>query len=356
MKNYTNKRVKFYEAINKGLEFSLRKDKNLIVYGLGVTDPKEIFNTTKNLKKKFGKNRVFDVPNSENALTGIGIGHAMNGGRTVFTHQRLDFSFLSMDQIINNAAKIFYTSDGKFSVPITIRLIIGRGWGQGPNHSQALQSMYSHIPGLKVVSPSACDNAHELLVASIFDDNPVIFLEHRWLHNQYGQINNLKKIPKIRKTRKIFDGKDLTIISNSIMTLEAIKACKILKKNSINCDLIDLLSVSPLDKNKIIQSVKKTGKLIVLDMDHGFISLASEIISLISSYNIKIFKKEPIKITMPNFPTPTSFGLTKSFYPNFIDILKSAEKMMNKKIKIPKNSKTELKLHDIPYKNYTGPF
>ncbi len=356
MKNYINKKILFTKAINKALEFSLKKDKDLILYGLGVTDPKEIFDTTINLKKKFGNKRVFDVPNSENALTGIAIGHALNGGRTIFTHQRLDFSFLAMDQIINNAAKIFYTSDGKFPIPITIRLIIGRGWGQGPNHSQTLQSMYSHIPGLKVVSPSSPKNAYELLIASIFDDNPVIFIEHRWLHNQEERVSEIKKLPKIRKTRKIFNGSDLTIVSNSIMTLEAIKACKILKENSINCDLIDILSINPLDKKKIVNSVKKTGKLIVLDIDHGFISLASEIISVISSRNIKLFKRNPIKITMPDFPTPTSFGLTKNFYPNFINIIKSAEKLFNKKIKIPETSKQELKFHDIPHKNYIGPF
>jgi acetoin:2,6-dichlorophenolindophenol oxidoreductase subunit beta len=349
-------KIKFSEAINNALEFSLNKDKSLIVYGLGVTDPKEIFNTTVNLKKKFGNKRVFDIPNSENALTGIGIGHALNGGRTIFTHQRLDFSFLSLDQIINNAAKIFYTSDGKFSVPITIRLIIGRGWGQGPNHSQALQSMYAHIPGLKVVSPSSPNNARELLISSIFDNNPVVFIEHRWLHEQSGLVDLNKKIFPIKKSNKIFNGQDLTIISNSIMTVEAIKACKILKKNFINCDLIDLLSINPLDTDRIIKSVKKTGKLIVLDIDHGFISLASEIISLITSNDIDIFKKAPIKITMPNFPTPTSVALTKEFYPNFINIINAAEKILNKKIKVPENLIKDMNTHDIPFKNYTGPF
>ena len=349
-------KITFSKAINNALKFSLKKDKNLIVYGLGVTDPKEIFDTTKNLKKRFGNNRIFDIPNSENALTGIGIGYALNNGRTVFTHQRLDFSLLALDQIINNAAKIFYTSDGKFSVPITIRLIIGRGWGQGPNHSQALQSIYAHIPGLKVVSPSNPQNAQELLVASIFDNNPVIFIEHRWLHQQTGEVNKINKIPQIKNSQKIFNGEDLTIVSNSIMTIEAIKACKILKENSINCDLIDLLSINPLDYKKIIKSVAKTGKLIVLDIDHGFISLASEIISTISSHNIKIFKKAPIKIAMPNFPTPTGISLTKNFYPNFTDILKSAQKLTGIKIKIPKKFIDELKNHDIPHKNYKGPF
>jgi len=219
-----------------------------------------------------------------------------------------------------------------------------------------LQSIYAHIPGLKVVSPSNPNNAQELLVASIFDNNPVIFIEHRWLHEQTGQVKKINRIPKIKNSHKIFNGKDLTIVSNSIMTVEAIKACKILKENSINCDLIDLLSISPLDTKKIIESITKTGKLIVLDIDHGFISLASEIISTISTHNIEIFKKTPIKIAMPNFPTPTGISLTKKFYPNFTDILKSAQKLTGRKITIPKHFIDELKTHDIPHKNYMGPF
>ena len=139
-----------------------------------------------------------------------------------------------------------------------------------------------------MVSPSNPQNAQELLVAN-FDNNPVIFIEHRWLHQQTGEVNKINKIPQIKNSQKIFNGEDLTIVSNSIMTIEAIKACKILKENSINCDLIDLLSINP-DYKKIIKSVAKTGKLIVLDIDHGFISLASEIISTISSHNIDIQK------------------------------------------------------------------
>ena len=249
------KKIKFHQAINKALEFSLNKDKKLILYGLGVSDPKEIFDTTIKLQEKFGSDRVFDVPNSENALTGIGIGYGMMGGRVVMTHQRLDFSLLSLDQIINNAAKLFYTSDGKFSVPLTIRLIIGRGWGQGPNHSQALQSLYAHIPGLKVVSPSDPNNAYNLLISSIFDNNPVIFLEHRWLHNQEGTLN--KNIKKIKLLEKVSNGKDLTIVSNSIMTVEAIKANEILKSEALNkmINIYDKKWSSQIERTRKIISI-----------------------------------------------------------------------------------------------------
>ena len=173
----------FAAAINDALQISMKKDKKILCYGLGVTDPKGIFGTTLNLEKKFGSERVFDIPTSENAITGVAIGAALNGIKSVVTHQRLDFFLLAMDQLVNSAAKWYYMFGSRRSVPITIRLIMGRGWGQGPTHSQNLQSWFNHMPGLKVVMPSFAEDAKGLLISSIFDPNPVIFLEHRWLHS-----------------------------------------------------------------------------------------------------------------------------------------------------------------------------
>ena len=178
----------FSEAINEALFECLKEDNKTICFGLGIGDPKEIFGTTKNLVKNFGSKRVFDTPTSENALTGIAVGAAINGSKVIMTHQRLDFALLSLDQIINNAAKWHYIFNGKYKVPITIRLIIGRGWGQGPTHSQALHGLFSHIPGLKVMTPFFSSDAKNLLIQAIRDPNPVIFIEHRWLHGQKGKI------------------------------------------------------------------------------------------------------------------------------------------------------------------------
>ena len=172
----------FASAINDALSVAMTSDKNIICYGLGVTDPKGVFGTTLGLEKKFGNDRVFDVPTSENALTGIGIGASLHNTKSIMTHQRLDFFLLAMDQLVNNAAKWYYMYGGKKSVPITIRLIIGRGWGQGPTHSQNLQSWFAHIPGLKVVIPTNPYDAKGMLLSAIRDPNPVIFLEHRWFH------------------------------------------------------------------------------------------------------------------------------------------------------------------------------
>jgi len=180
--------INYAQATNEALQQAMRQDTDVICYGLGADDPKGIFGTTLGLQEEFGAERVFDMPTSENAMTGIGIGASLNGIRPVMTHQRLDFFLLAMDQLVNNAAKWRYMFGGQFSVPITIRLIIGRGWGQGPTHSQSLQSWFAHIPGLRVVMPSNARDAKGLLLESIFCDDPVVILEHRWLHNSTADV------------------------------------------------------------------------------------------------------------------------------------------------------------------------
>lgn len=345
--------ITYAEAINEALDLSLKKDPNLLCYGLGVSDPKEVFNTTKNLQKKYSSERVFDIPCSENALTGVAIGCAIKKCRVVMTHQRLDFSLLSLDQIINNASKFYYMFNKKIRVPITIRMIVGRGWGQGPTHSQSLQSIFSHIPGLKVVMPSNANDAKKLLISSIFDDNPVIYIEHRWLHEQKGRVENGFIRKKISNADFLKRGKDLTIVASSHMTTEAIIAGKILQKNNIGAEIIDLRSIKPLDLNKIEKSVKKTKRLIVIDSGFSFGSIANEIISALHIRNYKLLKYPPIKISMPDCPVPTGFSLTKNFYPDYKKIIQECERMFSKKISYIKNKK---QLHDVPYKEYSGPF
>src|SRR3954447_19337170 len=200
----------FAEAIRDALTVALAADPAAIVFGLGTDDPKGIFGTTLGLRQQFGGERVFDVPTSENALTGFAVGAALNGLRPVFAHQRLDFALLSMDQLVNNAAKWHFMFGGRRSVPITIRMILGRGWGQGPTHSQNLQAWFAHVPGLKVVMPSTAEDAKGLLLSSIFDDDPVVFLEHRWLHNVRGDVPEGDIRVPLGKARVLREGNDLT--------------------------------------------------------------------------------------------------------------------------------------------------
>ena len=255
----------FVEAINEALQIAMSDDPGVICFGLGIDDPKAIFGTTSGLKDRFGSERVWDMPTSENAMTGIAIGAALQGMRPVMVHQRLDFFLLAMDQLINNAAKWHYMFGGQRSVPLTIRLILGRGWGQGPTHSQSLHAWFAHIPGLKVVMPTSPEDAKGLLLASIADPNPVLFLEHRWLHNTTGNVPAGNTPIPIGTARLLREGTDITIVAMSYMVIEALHAVDHLKNAGISCDLIDLRSISPIDWNAITASVHKTGRMLVLD-------------------------------------------------------------------------------------------
>ena len=218
-----SRELTYAEAVNDALSTAMELDPLMICYGLGISDPKAIFGTTKNLAETYGSNRVFDTPTSENAMTGVSIGAAIGGVRSVVTHQRLDFFLLAMDQLVNSAAKWHYTYG--VSVPITIRLIIGRGWGQGPTHSQNLHSWFAHIPGLKVVMPSTSQDAKGLMLSSIFDPNPVVFLEHRWLHNSRGMVPFNDFRTPLGSANIITNGKDITIIGMSYFTARLRECC-----------------------------------------------------------------------------------------------------------------------------------
>ena len=349
--------ITFAESINIALKTAMKKDKKLFCYGLGINDEKGVFGTTLGLNKKFGDDRVFDIPCSENALTGISVGAALNGFKSVATHQRLDFFLLAMDQLVNTAAKWHYLYGPKKSVPITIRLIIGRGWGQGPTHSQSLQSWFNHIPGIKVVCPTFPDDAGGLLLSSIFDPNPVIFLEHRWLHVSKTKKPKKIKMVKIGKAKVCLKGNDVTIVSSSYLTLEALSAAKYLKKNyGTKCEIIDLRTIKPMDWGAISKSVKKTGKILVLDSGHNCGSIAHDIISRMSSNHFKLLSQAPSFITMPAVPEPTSFGLTKNFYITGKDIVLKIIKMLNLREKKNINKHFYKKYHDQPYKTFKGPF
>lgn len=346
--------MNYVEAINQALKFTMAKNKKVICYGLGVTDPKSIFGTTKNLEKLFGKKRVFDVPTSENALTGIAIGASLGGIIPIVSHQRVDFFLLAMDQLVNSAAKWHYMFGSQISVPITIRLIIGRGWGQGPTHSQNLHAWFAHIPGLKVVCPSNPNDAYSLLINSILDPNPVIFLEHRWLHNT--ETSNFKKNNdiKIGKAKLVKKGKDITIVAMSYLVVEAIKASKTLSSLNINCEIIDIRTIKPLDINLINKSVKKTGRILILDTGFEICSLASEIVSKVISSNFKSLKSPPEILAMPDVSEPTSYALTKNFYITENEIVNKSLKVLNLNKKVKKISINHH--HDIPGEWFKGPF
>ncbi|MBE7411830.1 MAG: alpha-ketoacid dehydrogenase subunit beta [Leptospiraceae bacterium] len=350
------KLMTFANGINNALHLAMRKSNSVICFGLGIDDPKRIFGTTAGLVEEFGKERVFDMPTAENGMTGVGIGASLNGIIPIMVHQRLDFFLLAMDQVVNSAAKWYYMFGQKQSIPITIRLIIGHGWGQGPTHCQNLQSWFAHIPGLKVVMPATTKDAKGLLLSSIFDDNPVIFLEHRWLHNISEEIEEgYYEIP-IGKAKVVTEGKDITIVSYSYMTVEAIHAENVLKKYGISCEVIDLRTIRPLDWDTVFGSVEKTGKLLALDSASPFSSISSEIVARVSLEKFSSLKSHPLRIAQPDFASPASFGLTKEYYNGAKEIVIEVCKYFGiqpEKDDLEKLVKTP---HDVPGDWFKGPF
>ena len=351
----TSQEKTFVEAICEAHHIAMAKDPKTLCFGLGVDDPKRIFGSTQKLQETFGPERVFDMPTSENAMTGVAIGAAIRGFRPIMVHQRFDFFLLAMDQLVNNAAKWRFMFGGQDSVPLTIRLIVGRGWGQGPTHSQSYHSWFTHIPGLKVVMPSTPKDAKNLLLASIFDDNPVLFIEHRWLHQQTGVLDSGTEIEALGKSKVLKKGDDITIVGLSLMSIEALRAANILKQNDVSAEVVDLRTIKPMDLDPVYESVIKTGHLLVLDIGPEVCSVASEIIAKVTEKCFKYLKSPPRKIALPDMPVPTSFGLTKGFYPTSDDIVSISQKMLGKNFYWNRTDQAN-DLHDVPGEWFKGPF
>ena len=346
----------FAKAINEALTEAMRLDTDVICYGLGVPDPKGVFGTTIGLQEKFGDDRVFDMPTSENAMTGIGIGASLYGLRPVLTHQRLDFALLSMDQLVNNAAKWRFMFGDQRGVPLTVRMILGRGWGQGPTHSQNLQAWFAHVPGLKVVMPATAEDAKGLLLSAIFDPDPVVFLEHRWLHNLRGKVPEGDCRIPLGKAKLLRKGDDITIVAMSYMTIEALHAVDHLIEKGINCDLIDLRCVRPLDWQAIEASVNRTGRLLVLDTGNLTGSISGEIVARVAEKCWESLKFAPQRLAMPDYPEATSPALTEGYHIRAEHIAEKIGSILHREVEINSLTQKRKHPHDIPGNWFNGPF
>ena len=351
-----NRQLKFWQAIHEGTDMCMSKDENVHILGLGVPDPKGVFGTTAGLQEKYGPDRVADIPASENGMTGIAIGSALMGMRPILVHQRLDFALLSIEQIVNQAAKWHYMFASQMRVPLVIRMLLGRGWGQGPQHSQSLHSWFAHIPGLRVVMPATPYDAKGLLIASIEDDNPVIFLEHRWLYNINGSVpEELYRVP-IGEARVLREGKDLTLVSLSYMTLEALRAAEALAEIGVEVEVVDLRSVRPWDSRLVCESVRKTRRLLVLDMSWKTAGFGAEVVAFVSEQLWGVLQSPPRRLAFPECPVPTSSALAKHFYPRAIDVAEAVSEMLNVDSALPLLNESTDQLLDIPDPSFTGPF
>jgi len=321
--------LKYREALSEGLVQAMEADDSVFVLGVGVDDPKGIFGTTLGASQRFGGQRVFDIPLSENAITGAIIGASLCGMRPVMVHARNDFMLVAMDQIINNASKWLYMSGGASHVPITIRTIVGRGWGQGPQHSQSLQAVFSHFPGLKVVMPANPYDAKGLLMASIKDDSPVIFIEHRQLYEHAASVpTNYYEVP-LGTANIVRPGTDITVVAMSFMVSEALKAADILSEGNISAEIIDLRTVSPMDDELIFDSVRRTHRLVVADTSWQSGSIASEVIARVASHVFDYLEAPTRCIASPNVPAPVSSRLERLFYPGVEEIVNAVKELVS---------------------------
>ena len=306
----------YVEAIREATEGEMTRDPSVIVFGMGVDDFKGIYGTTKGLAEKFGRERVFDTPLSEDAMTGVAIGAALAGLRPIHVHIRMDFVLLAMNQLINMASKSRYMYGGAVSVPIVVRSIIGRSWGQGPQHSQGLHSFFMHVPGLKVVAPSTPYDAKGCLIQSIRDDNPVMFVEHRMIHFQKGYVPESEYIVPLGKARMLAEGSDITLVGISHMAVECLRAQRHLAGVGISAEVIDPISLSPLDTDAIVTSVQKTGRLIVVDTDWTACGASAEITAQVTERLQDIKEIRLHRMGFEPVTCPTTKNLEDCFYPN----------------------------------------
>jgi pyruvate dehydrogenase E1 component beta subunit len=356
------RQLNYVEAIREALDQALSLDPRVLVIGEGVPDPKSIFTSTAGLQERHGNHRVFDMPLSENGLTGVCIGAALSGMRPVMIHQRIDFALLSMDQIVNNAAKWHYIFDGRANVPLVIRMIIGRGWGQGPQHSQSLQSMFAQVPGLKVVMPTTAYDAKGMMISAIEDDNPVIFIEHRWLHHVRDYVPAEMYRTPIGEARVLREGNEVTIAAFSYMAFEALIAARGLSDcMGISAHVLDMRTARPLDIDAVKDSIRKTGHLIVTDTAHRTGGLAGELIAQIAETEFAALRTAPSRITCPDHPVPTSPFMARDYYPGPQEIADAALRQLGRDLSGGAYESLRAALarsgrHDAPNREFSGPF
>ena len=324
----TDRKLPYSLAINEALHQMMSIDNSVFLIGQGVKSPWYVGNTARSLLEQFGPERVIDTPVSENAITGAGVGAAMAGMRPVVVHPRMDFMMYAMDPIINQAANWYYMNGGKTSVPVVIWGIINRGGEQAAQHSQALHAVFSHIPGLKVVMPSTPYDAKGLMIAAIRDPNPVIFIDDRWLYGYADVVP--EEIYEVEIGKGIFRkrGTEITVVTVSFMAHEAMKAVAELSRENIDVELIDLRTAKPMDQDIVLESVKKTGRLVIADGGWKTCGVASEISAMVSE-SVFEYLKAPIKrLTLPDCPAPASSVLEKEFYPYHQDLIEMVKHMM----------------------------
>ncbi|MER8062464.1 MULTISPECIES: transketolase C-terminal domain-containing protein [unclassified Streptomyces] len=305
----------YSQAISEATVQCMEADPAVVVAGQSVDDYKGVYGTTDEAFARFGKARVIDIPNGENAFAGIAVGAATMGLRPLVVHTRDDFMFLAMDALINLAAKWRYMYGDKRGVPVVCRGVVGRGWGQGATHSQSLQSLFGHFPGLHVATPASPADAKGLLVTALRGDTPVVLLENRGLYDLEGEVPVEPVAVPFGKSRIVRTGDDVTIVAASLMVHEAERAAEVLAARGVGAEVVDVRSIRPLDDAMICASVAKTGRLVVADTSWARYGFTAEVAAVVAE-NVPGALKAPVRrVTPPDCPAPVSWPLENAFNP-----------------------------------------
>lgn len=311
-----NRSITYTEAINEALELALAKDDSVFVLGQGVTDPGAMFGITKNLESKFGHERVFETPVSEEGLTGFCVGAALSGKRPVYMHNRPDFVLLTFNQLVTHASKYHYMSRGQSKVPMVVWSAIGRGWGSGAQHSQAIQGLLLGVPGLKIVMPMTPYDAKGMMLSAIEDNNPVLIFEHRWLMKKIGPVPEGYYTVPLGKALVRKEGIDVTVVGASQILETALEvALELENERNLKIEVIDLRTIQPLDEETILISVNKTGRLVVVDTGWAMGGVCAEIGCLVAEKAFHSLKSPIQRVGLPHSPTPSGYALESAFYP-----------------------------------------
>lgn len=305
-------------AILSAFEYLLSNHPEVFVIGQGLWSPWYVGNSMTDLDKKFGVYRIIDTPVSESACTGAAVGASLAGMRPIVVHPRMDFMLYAMDAIVNQAAKWSHMVGGQAHPALTIRAIINRGGEQGAQHSQSLHAWFAHVPGLRVVMPATVADARDLLIASVLCDDPVMYIDDRWLYDQEEELLPISPIDlRAQGPRRLIEGDDITVVASSYSTRLACEASRKLAAEGYSVEVIDLRVLNPFDATLIIQSVKKTGRLLIVDGGWRTCGISAEVIACVAEASGQSqFRAASARLTLPDAPAPTSRALEQIYYPD----------------------------------------
>jgi pyruvate dehydrogenase E1 component beta subunit len=310
----TAETLSFGEAILHGTAQLMERHPEVFVIGEGVDDYRGIWETTLGLARRFGAERVVDIPIAENGLTGIAIGASLVGFRPIFVHARIDFTLMAMDALCNHAAKWHAMTGFQQRCPITVRAILGRGWGQSVQHAQSFYPVFAHFPGIKVVAPFGPRDAKGLLASAVLDDDPVIIVESRSLYGRREIVPREFYTTPIGEAEILQEGKDITLVGVSWVLDDVLAAAEALRARGVSAEVINLRSIKPLDMETIGRSVAKTRNLVVADISWEYFNLAGEIASRITETHFDLLDRPPLRVALPDQYVGASERSERNYY------------------------------------------